>query len=153
VAIFSVDGDPSFGTYTAFLHAFGVPWAIVCDGSVYRFGVGKRQIFEQVLSAGVGDRGLRKAVDQAAAVGSAGFAELRDLGENSGIFTLAEGWDPSVESFETFINTEAPGRLADAAMAVGRSKPRQGRHVAAATECPAAIDALYGKLLSRLGVT
>ncbi|MGH3220868.1 MAG: AAA family ATPase [Streptosporangiaceae bacterium] len=153
VVIFSVDGDPSFGTYTAFLHSFGVPWAIVCDGSVYRFGIGKRQIFEQVLGAGINDSSLQTAVDQATAGGAAEFAGLRDLGENSGIFTLAEGWDPSVESFEAFINTQAPGRIADAAMAVGRSKPRQGRHVATVTECPEAIDVLYGKLLGRLAVT
>jgi predicted ATP-dependent endonuclease of OLD family len=41
VVIFSVDGDSTFGTFTGFLQAFGVPWAIVCDGSVYRFGTGK----------------------------------------------------------------------------------------------------------------
>jgi len=44
---FSVDGDSSFGTFTGFLHAFAVPWAIVCDGSVYRFGTGKQQIFDK----------------------------------------------------------------------------------------------------------
>jgi hypothetical protein len=153
MVIFSVDGDSSFATFTAFLHAFGVPWVIVCDGSVYRLGTGKRQIFEQVLSAGIDDSDLRKAVDQAGAGGSAGFAELRDLGENSGIFTLAEGWDPSAESFEAYLATAAPGQLADAAKVVGKSKPRQGRHVASATECPDTIDALYGKLLRRLGVT
>ena len=152
VMIFSVDGDPSFGTFTAFLHSFGVPWAIVCDGTVYRFGTGKRQIFEQVLSAGKDDSGLRKAVEQAAVGESAGFAELRALGENSGIFTLAKGWDQPAESFEAYINTVAPGQLADAARVVGRSKPRQGRHVAFATECPHAIDVLYGKLLRRLGM-
>jgi energy-coupling factor transporter ATP-binding protein EcfA2 len=153
VVIFSVDGDLSFGTFTAFLHAFGVPWAIVCDGSVYQFGTSKRQIFEQVLSAGIDDADLRKAVDQAAAGKPAGFAELRDIGENSGIFTLAEGWDPSAESFETYLVTAFPRQLADAAKAVGNSKPRQGRYVASATECPDAIAALYGKLLRRLGVT
>jgi hypothetical protein len=152
VMIFSVDGDPSFGTFTAFLHAFGVPWAIVCDGSVYQFGTRKRQIFEQVLSAGVDDSHLRNAVDQATAGEPESFAELRDLGENSGIFTLADGWDSSVESFEVYVNTVAPGKLTDAAKAVGKSKPRQGRHVAFATECPAAVDALYGKLLRHLGV-
>lgn len=153
VVIFSVDGDASFGTFTGFLHAFGVPWAIVCDGSVYRFATGKRQIFDQLLSAGVDDSDLQKAVDQGAAGESAGFGELRDLAENSGIFTLAEGWDPSDESFEAYLDTAAPGQLADAAKIVGRSKPRQGRHVASATECPDAINALYGKLLRRLGVT
>jgi Overcoming lysogenization defect protein-like, TOPRIM domain/AAA domain, putative AbiEii toxin, Type IV TA system len=92
VVIFSVDGDRSFGTFTAFLHAFGVPWAIVCDGSVYQFGGGKWQIFEQVLSAGIDDSDLRKAVERAAAGESAEFSKLRDLGESGGIFTLAEGW-------------------------------------------------------------
>jgi hypothetical protein len=153
VVMFSVDGDASFGTFTAFLHAFGVPWAIVCDGSVYRFGTRTRQIFEQVLSAGIENSDLQRAVDQAAAGKSAGFAELRDLGENSGIFTLAEDWDPSAESFEAYLATAAPGQLADAARAVGNSKPRQGRYVASVSECPDAIDALYGKLLRRLGVT
>lgn len=153
VVIFSVDGDTSFGTFTAFLHAFGVPWAIVCDGSVYRFGTGKRQIFEQVLSAGIDDGTLQKALNQVAAGESASFAELRHLGEKSGIFTLVEGWDPSAESFEAYLATAAPGQLAEAAKVVGKSKPRQGRYVASATECPDAIDALYGKLLRRLGVS
>jgi energy-coupling factor transporter ATP-binding protein EcfA2 len=153
VVIFSVDGDRSFGTFIAFLHAFGVPWAIVCDGSVYRFGTGKRQIFEQVLGAGIDDSDLRKAVDQAAAGDPAGFGELRDLGENSGIFTLAESWDAPAEGFEAYLATAAPGQLADAAKMVGNSKPRQGRHVASATECPDTIEVLYGKILCRLGVT
>lgn len=153
VVIFSVDGDPSFGTFTAFLHAFGVPWAIVCDGSVYRFGTSKQQIFEQVLSAGIDDGDLQKAADRAAAGESASFGELRNLGESSRVFTLAQGWDPAAESFEAYVNLIAPGRQAQAAKVVGRSKPRQGRHVASATECPDAIDALYGKLLRCLGVT
>ena len=152
VVIFSVDGDSSFGTFTAFLHAFGVPWAIVCDGLVYRFGTGRRQIFEQVLGAGIDDSDLSKAVDQAAAGEPASFGELRDLGEESGIFTLAETWDASAEGFEAFLATVAPGQLADAGRIVGNSKPRQGRHVASVTECPDAVDALYGKILRRLGV-
>ena len=151
--IFSVHGDTSYGTFTAFLHAFGVPWAIVCDGAVYQFGTGKQQVFEQVLSAGVDDSDLQKAVDRASAGESASFSNLRDLGENSGIFTLAEGWDPATENFEAYVNLIAPGQLAEAATAVGRSKPRQGWHVASATECPDAVDTLYGKLLRRLGVT
>jgi energy-coupling factor transporter ATP-binding protein EcfA2 len=153
VETFSVDGDLSFGTFVAFLHAFGVPWVIVCDGSVYRFGTSRRQIFEQVLGAGIDDSDLQKAVDQAAAGDPAGFEELRDLGENSGIFTLAESWDAPAEGFEAYLATAAPGQLADAARIVGNSKPRQGRHVASTTECPGTIDALYGKILRRLGVT
>lgn len=152
MVIFSVDGDSSFGTITAFLHAFGVPWAIVCDGSVYRFGSGKQQIFEQVLGAGVYDSSLRQAVDHAAAGAPAGFEKLRQLGCGSGIFTLATGWDPADESFEAYLNTVAPGQLAEAAKIVGRSKPRQGRHVASETAYPDEIDTLYEKLLRRLGM-
>jgi hypothetical protein len=152
VMVFSVDGDRGFGTLTGLLHVFGVPWAIVCDGSVYQFGTGKRQIFEQVLSAGVEDSDLLKAADQAAAGDPASFADLRELGENSGVFTLAETCDPAAESIETYIDAIAPGQLAEAAKAVGKSKPRQGRYVASATRCPEAVDALYGKLLRRLGV-
>lgn len=152
VVIFSVNGDPGFGTITGFLNAFGVPWAIVCDGAIYRFGTGKRQIFEQVLDAGVDDSALREAVEHADADGTVTFTGLRELGEGSGIFTLAEEWDSPGEGFEAFLDTEFPGSLDRAAKAVGRSKPRQGRHVAEATECPKAVDELYQKLLRHLGV-
>jgi hypothetical protein len=86
------------------------------------------------------------------------LAELRRCGRRagwnrgSGVFTLATGWDPEDESFEAYLNTIAPERLAEAAKTVGRSKPRQGRYVALETACPQEIDALYEKLLRRLGV-
>lgn len=151
IAVFSVDGDASFGTFIAFLHAFGVRWAIVCDGSVYKFGTGKRQIFQQVTGAGVQDPRLQEAIDQAASGNAASFTELQVLGEASGIFTLAEDWDAPAEGFEAYVENTAPGLLAEAAGEVGRSKPRQGRYAAFATDCPPGIDALYGKLLRHLG--
>ena len=153
LVIFSVDGDQGFGTFVAFLHAVGVPWAVVCDGSAYLFGHGRRQIFEQVLYGRVDDVGLQQAVSKAAAGNAQGFEELRDIGTGSGIFTLAQGWDAAAESFETFIETIADGKLAQAEKVVGRSKPRQGQLIASATECPSAVDALYGDLLHHLGVT
>jgi len=153
VVIFSVDGDQGFRTIVAFLHGLGVPWAIVCDGSVYRFRNGNGQIFQQALSGGIDSPALQEAVDQAAAGKAVGFEKLRDLGESNGIFTLAAGWDPAAESFETYIETVAPGQLAEAEKVVGRSKPRQGRQIASGAECPSAVDALYAKLLLRLGVT
>lgn len=153
IAIFSVDGDTSFGTFVAFLHALGIRWAIVCDGSVYKFGTGKKQIFEQVASAGVEDQRLRQAVDQGATGSTASFGELRDAGEDCGIFTLAEDWDSPAESFEAFVESIAPALLTEAATVVGRSKPRQGRYAATATDCPPGVDALYAKLLHHLGQT
>jgi hypothetical protein len=151
IVTFSVDGDQGFKTIVAFLHALGVPWAIVCDGSVYQFGHAKSQIFEQVLNAGIVSPALQQAVDQAARGEGAHFEKLRPIGERNGIFTLAEGMAPAVEGFESYIETFAPGRLAEAEKVVGRSKPRQGRHVASNTDCPPAVDALYAKLLVRLG--
>jgi predicted ATPase len=153
IAIFSVDGDTSFGTFTTFLHALRIRWAIVCDGAVYKFGTGKKQIFEQVTSAGVEDHRLQQAVGQGAAGSTASFGELRDAGEDCGIFTLAEDWDSPAESFEAYVESIAPGLLAEAATVVGRSKPRQGRYAAAATDCPPGVDALYSKLLHHLGQT
>jgi energy-coupling factor transporter ATP-binding protein EcfA2 len=150
IAIFSVDGDTGFGTFVTFLHSLEIPWAIVCDGSVYKFGTSKRQIFEQVTGAGVDNRTLQQAVDDAAAGNGATFNALRDVGEGSGIFTLAEDWDSPAESFEAYVDSIAPGLLADAAAVVGRSKPRQGRYAASATACPAGVDALYDKLLHHL---
>jgi hypothetical protein len=152
VEIFSVDGDTNFGTFAGFLHELGVPWAIVCDGAVYRPDKRKAQIFEQVLAAGIGDASLRQAVTRALADSQADFRVLRSVGEMSGIFTLADGWDKTEESFEAYIDTVAPESLAAAAQVVGRSKPRQGRHVASTTKCPSEVDELYGKLLRRLDV-
>lgn len=151
IAVFSVDGDTSFGTFITFLHALGIRWAVVCDGAVYKFGTGKKQIFEQAASAGVGDQRLRQAAGEGAAPAAASFRELRDTGEGLGIFTLAEDWDSPAEGFEAYIESIAPGLLAEAATVVGRSKPRQGRYAASATDCPPGIDALYAKLLHHLG--
>jgi hypothetical protein len=80
------------------------------------------------------------------------FAQARDAGEDCGIFTLAQGWDTDDESFEAYMERASPGSLAASSNVVGRSKPRQGRHVAFATECPPEVDTLYSKLLHRLGI-
>ncbi len=80
------------------------------------------------------------------------FTELRETGARHGVFTLATGWDSSTESFEAYADTVAPGRLNEAAQLVGRSKVRQGRHVASTTDCPPEVDKLYGTLLDRFGL-
>lgn len=153
VAIYSVDGDAGFQIFVALLHSLGIPWTIVCDGFVYRFGQRTKQIFEQVLDAGAGTASIRNVVDQARAGDTPSFAELRSIGEACGIFTLAQGSNASDESFETYIETISPGSLAASASVVGRSKPRQGRYVAAATDCPSEVDSLYAKLLNHLAIT
>lgn len=152
VVVFSVDGDQNYGTFVGFSRGLGIPWAIVCDGSVFRFGSGGRQVFEQVLAAAVDDPELRGTVDAAARGVSLPFTELREIGARHGVFTLATGWDSSTESFETYADTAAPGRLDEAAQLVGKSKVRQGRHVASMTDCPPEVDKLYASLLYRFGL-
>ncbi len=152
VMIHSVDGDAGYRTYVAFLHETGIPWTIVCDGAVYRFGQETKQIFEQVLGAGADCADIRNAVNQVTTGGTLSFAQVKNLGEECGIFTLATGWDASDESFEAYVETVSPGSVAAAANVVGRSKPRQGRHLAAATDCPAEVDTLYAQILHRLGI-
>jgi AAA domain, putative AbiEii toxin, Type IV TA system len=147
----SVDGDGGFQTYVALLNALHIPWGIVCDGFVYRFNQPTKQIFEQVLEAGYGNSDLRAAVAVAKTGGSQTFKELKSIGETSRIFTLAGGWTASDESIESYIEAIMPGLLARAGSVVGRSKPRRGRHVAAATACLPAVDQLYVKLLNCLG--
>ncbi len=149
VDIFSVDGDTGYGTFVRFLHGLGVPWAIACDGGIFRFGSGKPQIFEQVLNAGVTADELRTMVD-ASATTSPTFADMREVGARHGIFTVAKDWDSPAESFEAYVESVAPEQLDAAEAIVGKSKPRKGRHVATTIDCPAEIDTLYARLLDRL---
>lgn len=120
------------------------------DGSILRFGTGKRQVFDQVLRAGVDDDELRKAVDAEAGGASTIFTDVRELGARRGIFTLATDWDSSAESFEAYVETVAPGQLSEAGTHVGESKVRRGRHVASGTDCPPEVDTLYESLLRHL---
>jgi len=149
VAIFSVDGDTGFGTFVRYLAGVGVPWAIVCDGAIFRFGTGKTQIFDQILKAGVNADELRATVLGASQKST--FAEMQDVGRRHGIFTVARTWDSPGEAFEAYVEAAVPGELSAAAKLVGNSKPRQGRQLAAATACPTEIDDLYARILERLG--
>jgi len=145
--VFSVDGDTGFGTFVRYLHGLGVPWVIVCDGAVFKFGTRTAQIFQQVLRAGVDVPELREIVDGATDVLS--FEQLRDAGARHGLFTVASTWDAPGEAFEAYLEKVVPGQLAAAVGVVGNSKPRVGRHVATVTDCPAEIDDLYGSILER----
>jgi hypothetical protein len=147
--IFSVGGDNGYGTFVRFLHGLGVPWAIVCDGGILRFGGGKAQIFKQVINAGVTTQELRSAIDSSAVHK---FTDIRDIGARHGIFTVATDWDSPAESIEAYIESVVPGQLAEAELIVGESKPRKGRHVATVTDCPTDINALYAQILEHLGM-
>ena len=176
IGFYSVGGDQSFGTFVRYLDRFGVPWAIVCDGAAFRFDKGSH-IFKQVLDAGVTDTGLQSFVDK---VGLATrrqedmtdelFAAIVAAGTTHGVFTLASGWhtqpkakrcemlsgtapeEPDDESFEAFIlsQPELSKAFHEAHRSAPKSKPRAGRLLAEAADCPQAVGELYENLLRRL---
>ena len=151
LAIYSVDGDCNFKTYVHLLNGLGVPWAVVCDGAIFRFCAGKPQIFKQVLEAGAQEDEL-DAVLESVASDLPSFDQLREVGTRHGIFTMATGWEPEVESFEAYVENVNPGALDAAKPIAGSSKPRRGRYVASSSACPGEIDKLYSQLLNRLGI-
>jgi energy-coupling factor transporter ATP-binding protein EcfA2 len=164
----SVGGDDNFRHYVAVLHALRIPWVLVCDGAA--FDLQKRQkrhqhVFEQVLSAGTDIPELRDFLNQfntdkaKRIMSQALFDHERKLGSDHGIFTLARGWTTADktsgtqndESFEAFIEAQAPGMLAQARAAVGDSKVRQGRWVGRNVPCPPAVRDLYQNLITAFG--
>jgi hypothetical protein len=164
VAFYAVGGDQDFQPFIAYLHRFGVPWAVICDGAAFRFDV-RTHILEQVLGAEVDDPDLdtfvrqlelgnKTSQDMTAAV----FASMAETSRAHGVFTLARGWhrkkDPEGddESFEAFVASQ-PQLVAAASAAIEqspKSKPRAGRLLAEETACPPAVDELYEHVLRRL---
>jgi hypothetical protein len=178
VAFYSVGGDHGFGAFVRYLDRFGVPWAIVCDGAAFR--IDGHHIFEQVVGAGGDGehtRELQAYLDRARRDAPSPddmtpelFDEGVALARRHGIFTLASGWHTKPrrgarcsegdegerheadESFEAFI--ESKGDLAvpweKATGTSPKSKPRAGRLLADATDCPAEVSELYAGLLDHL---
>ena len=160
LAFYSVGGDTNFRTLITVLHAFAIPWVLVCDGAA--FDITKRMkrrphIFDQVLKAGVQSPELEKylgALDPIPTkriMDQSVFEEQRTLGATQGIFTLACGWKTenkatgalNDESFEAFIEAVAPEKLDEAEAAVGDSKVRKGLWLAEKVPCPSKVTDLY----------
>ena len=88
------------------------------------------------------------------------FAEQKQLAAAQGVFTLALGWKtgnrrrniPGDESFEVFLESVKPGKLAAAQRVVGDSKVRKGRWVAEHLPPPPEIDDLYAQIVAALRV-
>jgi Predicted ATP-dependent endonuclease of the OLD family len=173
LCFYSVGGDDNFRHYVTVLHALRIPWVLICDGAA--FDVQKRQkrhphVFDQILDAGVDIPELRDFLHQfdtgkaKRVMSPTLFDQERKLGSDHGIFTLARGWTtadkasgtPNDESFEVFVEAEAPGMLAQAQAAVGDSKVRQGRWVGRNAPCPSAVGDLYQSVVTafrRRGLT
>jgi predicted ATPase len=178
VAFYSVGGDHGFGAFVRYLDRFGVPWAIVCDGAAFR--IDGHHIFEQVVGAGGDGehtRELQAYLDRARRDAPSPddmtpelFDEGVALARRHGIFTLASGWHTKPrrrarsseqdegelpeddESFEAFIASKAElaAVWAQARHTSPKSKPRAGRLLADATDCPAEVADLYTDLLDYL---
>ncbi|MBX6770936.1 MAG: AAA family ATPase [Chloroflexi bacterium] len=142
VAILSVDGDQAFETYLRFVHAFGIRWAIVCDGKV----VGphpnvRRNIAQQLVEAGVADRTDFIQYDQL------DFHQRRELLAKHGVFTVASSPNDEFEALPIIQQMEN-----EAEKAVGSSKVRKGRYIAEKAACPQEVRTLLRRLREYLGV-
>ncbi len=155
---FSVGSDTAFSTVLSVLHAFGIPWALLCDGKSFDIGTNwNSHIFRQVESAGIKISELAEFITRVGSNGKAKGAmtqelwgEQLELGARHGIFTLATSWTKPDEAIEAFFERVAPGKLAEAEREVGNSKLRKGRWIAQETSCPAEVDKLYQGAIAAL---
>lgn len=167
LAFYSVGGDSNFRTLLTVLHAFGIPWVLVCDGAA--FDVTKRvkrfpHVFDQVTAACEDIPALREFLNgldpepSHRVMDDAMFKRQKELGRAHGVFTLAGGWTTANketgaqndESFEAFVDTVAPGKLDEAREAVGDSKVRKGLWLGEQVSCPPEVRELYGGLVEVL---
>jgi hypothetical protein len=143
------------------LSAFGIPWAVVCDGAAFATGnrPEARHIFCQILNAHIEVPELTAWRANAFGNGSGQdmspefFADQCRLGEQYGVLTLASGWQTGQannESFEAFLDGVDPEMLVNARAEVGESKVRMGRWIAENVTCPARVASLYPLILVAL---
>lgn len=167
LAFYSVGGDSNFRTLLTVLHAFAIPWALVCDGAA--FDVTKRvkrlpHVFDQVTTACGDVRELQEFLNSLDPVPSGRvmdedmFKRQRELGRAHGVFTLARGWTTANketgavndESFEAFVEAVAPGKLNEAREEVGDSKVRKGIWLGETVPCPSEVRQLYEDIVKVL---
>jgi len=158
IAFYSAPGDSGFRTVLSVLHGFGVPWVVVCDGKSFDVETNwSNHIFRQIEQAGIDCPELKGFTQRTGnggkdqrSMAQALWDEQVDLGVRHGVFTLATSWTGSAEAVEAFIESAAPGKLAEARAEVGGSKIRKGRWVAQQTDCPSEVDDLYCQIVDAL---
>jgi hypothetical protein len=110
LAFYSVGGDSNFRTLLTVLHAFAIPWVLVCDGAA--FDVTKRgnrypHIFDQVTTACGDISKIQKFMESLdpepsrRVMNEEMFKRQRNLGRAHGVFTLARGWTKANKSTGT----------------------------------------------------
>jgi hypothetical protein len=159
IGFYSVAGDGGFSNMLSVLHAFDIPWTVVCDGK--SFDVAENwaaHIFRQIQRAGIGIDELNdftRRVNEAGKPQRSMTTELWDeqieLGRHHGVLTLATSWRAPGEAIEAFFERVAPGKLTEAEAEVGSgSKIRKGRWLAEETSCPVEIEEMYEQVLMAL---
>jgi len=123
-ALIVADSDKNFGAWVSFLRAFGIPWAILCDGPVLS-PARETSLFEQLSQAGV-HFGQAPARD-------APFAEWKAFWEGNGAFTVADQFggvtknDPDKGGeIEAFFSRVDPDRWQAVQQRYPKSKIRAG---------------------------
>jgi hypothetical protein len=158
IAFFSTGGDSGFVNVLSILHAYGIPWVLVCDGKSFDIETNwSNQIFRQIQRTGIDIPELRQFVEGISTSGNCDRAMTEELwtqqlslGAAYGIYTLVGSWKEGEESVESFFERAAPGELIRAAAEVGSgSKIRLGRWIAQETPCPNEVDQLYERLVAR----
>lgn len=146
ISIFSVGGDQNFQIFISLLIAFAIPWAVVCDGRVYRDreenGQWKVSIFQQLLGAGV-------QVEETSIEGEIEFEDAKSKGAAHGVFTLTNDFP---EELENYLKSRFPEEFAAAAREWPKSKVHAGRMLARRTDCPIEVADLYTRVLDRFDI-
>jgi hypothetical protein len=136
--IVSVGGDGSFGGYVRLLDAFGIPWAILCDGPALRIGSSMYDgVAQHPRLAGLS---LPDRDD---------FASTKKWWEQAGVFSLADVFgDDGTKSgeFEAFLRGLDSDAIERAHRGAGRSKARQGMLFASEVPCPSEITAIWQRV-------
>ncbi|MHB1510130.1 MAG: ATP-dependent nuclease [Acidimicrobiales bacterium] len=142
VRLVPVDGDTAYGTYVELLDAFGIPWAILCDGPALRCG----SAMHKQLSTHGRFQGL-------AAANTADFEAVKAWWKRGGVHTLASefGDDGSKSGeFEVFLKALNADVFKRADKANQRSKVRTGMLFADRVECPDQVVELWSQVIQVL---
>lgn len=143
VSFVGVDGHNGYGAYIKFLDAYGIPWAIICDGPALRKGSKLSQDIEK----------LGHWPDAPEPGDGQDFTQWRSFWERAGVFTLATrfGDDGTKRGeFEELLR-QVDDELLGKAMTETGSKPRAGAYFASAhPELPGPVRDLFQKIAEYL---
>jgi ABC-type lipoprotein export system ATPase subunit len=133
VALYAVGGKNDFGFFIRFLHAFGVPWAVIADGDAL---VSNPSLWNALRDAGAAS---------ASPAAPADFAEVRRNVAAVGVFTANDS--PSAD-FELIPEVDA--YIKDPAYRLPtRSKVRDGRQIGRNIPCPPSVEEVLCQVMAR----